>query len=156
MYLSWELGQARFARRWEIGNRTQIFSMNPKGLRRSWIQMLGLPLRSKGMSRAHNKPSRLHLCEICGNPDTYFDKAPWVDRAKGGSSRAYNILRSDVKCHRRLDRNEKDIILKAKRSLLLREVRKLVESIKNETELKVKLLQMCEAIIFRKPLEASQ
>ena len=85
-------------------------------------------------------------CEICGEQFSSLDKAHWKENAKGGSTRSNNILNLCPNCHRKLDRGDKEVIEKGRKSLLFREVNKLFQArITKETP--DALLELCTRII---------
>lgn len=147
LYLDCKMGQKLFARRWEVSSKSLIFSRNLPGSRRSWIQMLNLPFRD--LKKYHNNGSRdsKFYCELCKIKDISLDKAHWVENAKGGSSKSFNILNLCPNCHRKLDRGDGLIIDNARAVLLTREVRKLIDSEKDEMLLRKRLVELCEKIL---------
>jgi|CXWL01.1.fsa_nt_gi hypothetical protein len=146
-------GQKRMAQRWET-QRATIFATNKRGGRRSWVQMLALPVRrdSEGNSKAHTGPSPLLKCEICSHATQSLDNAHWVSARDQGSTASYNILRLCPNCHRLLDRDHPTTIKLAMEILLFRVVKKIIESGPDTEAKRAKLALTCEAIINRKPL----
>ena len=145
-YLNGELGQKRFADRWRV-KRSLIFSKSMRGGRRSWIQMLDLPLKShkpKEIIREEN-----YSCEICGETNISLDRAHWKENVKGGSTKVYNILNLCPNCHRRLDNGDIKIIEKGRKVLLFREVSKIFNS-KITEDSPNELLKICEHVILNR------
>lgn len=142
-------GQKRLANRWGVA-RGLIFSSYP-ARKRCWVKMLNLNVR-----RDESKTEKISLgpkCEICQTSGLTLDNAHWVDASFGGSSKSHNILKICPNCHRFLDQGNKSTIERARKLLLLREAKKLIENTKDEKVLQNKLLLLCKAIIERKPLE---
>jgi hypothetical protein len=70
-----------------------------------------------------------------------------------GSRKSYNISKICPNCHELLDRGDKSTTEEARKVLLLREVKKLIDNTKDDKVLRDKLLILCKAIIERKPLK---
>jgi 5-methylcytosine-specific restriction endonuclease McrA len=147
-YLSGKMGQKVFARRWK-STKNQIFAAGPSTNRRCWTVLLDLPRRGGG-----EKPRAVSVrslsCEICGVSDVHLDRAHWIANADGGSAKRDNILNLCPNCHRKLDvQGDKNTILQARLTLLLREVRTLLATEKDEHELKQQLFAICKSVIQR-------
>lgn len=144
--LGW--GQKKIAQSWGVP-RNLVFSLNHRGGRRSWAQMLGLKVR-----RFSAKPptirNKKQTCEICGKHDVTFDKAHWIARRDGGDATTSNILLLCPNCHRKLDRDNKKITEQAREILLFREVKKLTEGKTSNAVLRRKLFELSEQIIHRR------
>lgn len=148
-YLNGLLGQKRLANRWGVP-RNLIFAKSLRGKRRSWTIMLDLPVKRENLSG--NNQKRVKGCEICLKNDVLLDKAHWVDRAKGGSDKSFNILKLCPNCHRKLDTGDQKVMKDACRVLLFREVKKLVEESGDESSRQNRLVEFCQAILNRKPI----
>lgn len=148
-YLYGPLGQKRLADRWNVP-RNLIFAKSLRGKRRSWTKMLNLQVKRENLSES----GRNHVkgCEICLKNDVLLDKAHWVDRAKGGSDKSFNILKLCPNCHRKLDTGDQKVIKDACRVLLFREVKKLIEESGDEYSKKNRLVELCRAILNRKSI----
>jgi len=150
-YLSGKLGQKRFAERWGVKNRWQIFSQNPNARRRSWTTMLDLPLLGQDELVIPEKSMQRPSCEICGRNDVTLDKAHWIDAAAGGPELYWNIASLCPNCHRQVDVDKDPQAIEAmKKAVLCHAVKRLVETEANSPEFKDKLLAICESIIQRR------
>lgn len=150
-YLTGILGQKRFSRRWEVGNKSLIFGRNHRGGRRSWVQMLNLPIRDD--SKIINTPTEVvssFICEICGTSDVPLDNAHWVENANKGATKTQNILRLCPNCHRKLDRADEITTENARETLLLRVVKRVLDSRHDEKNLKRELLEQVKPIVLHR------
>jgi len=152
-YVEKGLGQKRIAQRWGTQRQT-IFGTNKRGRRRSWVQMLDLPVRRDRESDdeiEQESASRLK-CEVCGSAAQPLDDAHWVSARDGGSKESFNILRLCPNCHRLLDRDDAAKTKLAKEVLLFRVVKKIIETGLDTDAKRTRLAQACEGIINRKPV----
>lgn len=152
-HLKKKWGQKRIANRWGVP-RGLIFARSLKGGRRSWVQMLNLPVRRLDGKPVSQKQvgAAIEACEICSKSDVSLDKAHWVSAAEGGSNKSFNMLKLCPNCHRRLDRGNSEITEEARRILLFREARKLIEGSGGSEFKRKRLAELCRAILERKPL----
>jgi hypothetical protein len=148
LYLTGKLGQKRFANRWYVGNRSLIFSRSMRGGRRSWAEMLGLPLLNSPASVPED--TRKLACEICGETEVPLDNAHWVENKDGGSTKSYNILKLCPNCHRKLDRGDSGTTELARAALLLRVSRKILNNRDADTNIRKELLMRVEPIILNR------
>jgi 5-methylcytosine-specific restriction endonuclease McrA len=151
-YVKRKWGQKRLANRWGVP-RNLIFAKNLRGKRRSWSQMLNLPVRLLEKEKLGEEKIQDQGCEICLETDIALDRAHWVAASKGGSNRTYNILNLCPNCHRKLDNEDEKTVRQAKETLLFREVKKIIQNHPDTQLSKKKLRRLCEAIIKRKPLK---
>jgi hypothetical protein len=151
-YIEKKWGQKKMANRWKVA-RGLIFGLNKRGGRRSWVQMLDLPIRNETEVEDRKADSISQPeCEICGESETVLDNAHWVSDSNGGKSSSFNILHLCPNCHRKLDRMDSITTEKARQTLLFREVRKIIESGGDMVAKQKKLVRICEGIVNRTPL----
>lgn len=151
LYLSEKMGQKLFARRWRVSNKNLIFGKNLRGGRRSWIQMLDLPLRNSLKPSIKSLSSKSH-CELyngvnCKENNCPLERAHWIENRKGGSSKSNNILNLCPNCHTKLDSGDSLTVKRARECILVREVRKLIDSEKSEASFRERLVELCEKIL---------
>ncbi len=140
-------GQKRISQSWGVP-RGLVFSLNMRGGRRSWAQMLGLKVRRVN----ENAPSAmkgLKGCEICGKSDATIERAHWIANRDGGDATSSNIVLLCPNHHTVLDRDDKKITDQVREILLFREVKKLTEGKISEPALRKKLYRLSEQIIHR-------
>jgi hypothetical protein len=77
-------GQIRLAKRWGV-KRSTVFESNARGRRRSWVEMLNLPMRQVEEVAPLPSPA-LPACEACGETSVPLERAHWVEARHGGSS----------------------------------------------------------------------
>jgi hypothetical protein len=143
-------GQKRIAQRWQT-QRPTIFATNKHGGRRSWVQILALPVRRDGGAVAEHQRKTVprSRCEICGDGAPSLDNAHWISAREGGSTVSYNILRLCPNCHRRLDRDDPATMETAKEVLLFRVVKKIIETGPDTEAKRKKLMGVSECILNR-------
>ena len=147
-YIKKEWGQTRLANRWGVRKAT-VFSRSLRGGRRSWSEMLGLPVRrASGQSGTKAATLARPACEICGWAEGKLDGAHFIPRASGGP-RGWNILQLCPNCHRRLDSGDREVLLKAKEVLLMREASRLLDETHNPAEARRKLLRLAKQVVGR-------
>lgn len=144
-------GQMRIASRWGV-DRNLIFVTNTRGRRRSWVEMLNLPVRrlDKQANQHIREPDQTLTCEVCGEFKQYLDRAHWISATDGGGRQSFNILRLCPNCHRKLDRDDPTTTERAKEILLFREAKRVVETSRDSSAKQKELLKICEAIITRR------
>jgi 5-methylcytosine-specific restriction endonuclease McrA len=144
-------GQLRIANRWGV-DRNLIFETSTRGRKRSWIEMLSLPVRrsDEQANLCDREPEQTLACEVCGEFDQYLDRAHWISAAGGGGRQSFNILRLCPNCHRKLDRDDPATTERAKETLLFREAKRVVETGQDSIAKKKEMLRICEAIIIRR------
>lgn len=148
LYMTGELGQKRFSKRWGVGNKSLIFGRSHRGGRRSWVQMLDLPTYNNSTEAIAVTPSL--MCELCESSDVSLDNAHWVENSNSGDTKSHNILKLCPNCHRKLDRADQDTTENARATLLLRVVKKILNLGYKEKDLKIKLLSQVEPIILHR------
>jgi hypothetical protein len=141
-------GQKRIANKWGV-KRNLIFAKNLRGGRRSWSQMLNLPVRRLESEKTAPSKRRAETCEICSESEVALVRAHWVGNADGGSSRSFNILKLCPNCHSKLDGGDPETTKKAQQVLLFREVKKIVEDGGDIDSKRKRLVEICRAILER-------
>ena len=142
--LGW--GQKRISQSWGVP-RGLAFSLNMRGRRRSWAQMLGLDVRRIKQQTSVTKNKR--GCEICGKDDVTIEKAHWISNRDGGDATTTNIILLCPNHHTMLDSDDEKITEQTREILLFREVKKLTEGKVGNATLQKKLLKVAEQIIHR-------
>jgi hypothetical protein len=141
-------GQKRLANRWGVG-RNLIFKSTLRSNRRCWVEMLGLNARRLTADKARDERQDEESCELCGITGVALDGAHWVADAAGGSSASYNILKLCPNCHRKLDRDDIEVVSACREMLLFREVKKLVETGRDIPTKRRRLVELTRAILHR-------
>lgn len=141
-------GQKRLANRWNV-KRATIFGTSMRGGRRCWVDMLGLNARRTSDTGAQEKQRQTKSCELCGVQGVELDGAHWVADAAGGSSASYNILKLCPNCHRKLDRDDLEVVGACREVLLYREAKKLIETGKDTAAKRRRLVELSRAILHR-------
>jgi hypothetical protein len=144
-------GQKLLADRWVV--KRELIFRNFKRGRRSWVQMLKLPVRRhEELSVEENvAPHPLKQCEVCKSRETKLDEAHWVSRQTGGK-KSYNVLSLCPNCHRKLDRGNEPTVAHCRETLLFKSVMRLLPEGENSSEGRRKLCEVAKAIILRQPL----
>lgn len=148
LYLTGEIGQKRFSSRWGVGGKSLIFGRNLRGGRRSWAQMLELPGYKN--SDKNEKAVTSLACEICGKSNVTLENAHWIENSNQGEAKWYNIIKLCPNHHTQLDDSHRATTESVRAALLLRVVKKMLDSRKNEKELKAELLRRVEPIIMHR------
>ena len=146
-YIEKGWGQKRLANRWGVG-RNLIFGRVLRGGRRSWAEMLDLPVRTIARTALRAVRATRPCCEICGWSEGPLDGAHFVPRAAGGPG-GWNILQLCPNCHRLLDSGSPEILQAAKEVLLKREAGRILEEVRDDTEARRRLLWIAERVVNR-------
>ncbi len=101
-YLGNGLGQKRLADRWGV-KRNTIFESNVRSHSRSWVEMLGLPVRRIADSELAPLPRERPSCEACAENSVSLERAHWIEASKGGKALPNNIVFLCPNCHPKLD-----------------------------------------------------
>jgi 5-methylcytosine-specific restriction endonuclease McrA len=109
-------GKKALANKWGV-SRGLIWGPLGPG-RRCWVEMLKLERDTTATEQQSRRASR--KCEICPTDDVALERAHWIPRSEGGSTRADNILKLCPNCHTRLDGGDPAILKRAQRVLLVR------------------------------------
>lgn len=143
-------GQKRLANRWGV-KRATIFNKALRGNRRCWAEMLALDVRRTADEQREECEQReeRQSCELCGVTGVALDGAHWVADAAGGSSASYNILKLCPNCHRKLDRDDIEVVGACREVLLFREAKKLIETGKDIPAKRRRLVELARAILHR-------
>jgi hypothetical protein len=141
-------GQKRLASRWGVG-RNLIFKQGARDSRRCWVQMLGLNPRRLAGDEPRKRGKDEAMCELCGATGVALDGAHWVADAAGGSRASYNILKLCPNCHRKLDRDDIEVVGACREVLLFREAKKLIETGKDTPAKRRRLVELMRAILNR-------
>jgi HNH endonuclease len=151
-YIKENYGQKRMASRWGV-KRTTLFGIYKAG-RRSWVQMLNLPVRRH--SSAPTNPdvphTTSHRCDACGREHVSLDSAHWVSREDGGKKAFYNLLSLCPNCHRLLDRGDRFTVQICGESLLIKSIKKLLGDAERTQQGRHRLFHIVEAIVKRIPV----
>jgi hypothetical protein len=156
-YIKRGWGQKRLANHWGV-KKELVFAENLLPGRTCWVKKLKLEGQVRRLRDAENtlEPEpKGKRCELCKAEDLALDKAHWVSRASGGSSRRFNILSVCPNCHRKLHYDDKPTLKKACEVLLLREATKVIEGKLPEDQKRNLLYELSQAIIKRVPLSGS-
>jgi hypothetical protein len=150
-YIERRWGQKLMADRWGV-KRTLIFREFKNG-RRSWVQMLNLPVRRNGESSVEETvtPHPLKQCEVCESQETKVQEAHWVSKEQLGK-KPYNILLLCPNCHSKLDRGDEPMVSKCGEVLLFKSMKRLLVEAENSNHGRRRLWEVAKAIIFRQPL----
>lgn len=126
-YLERGWGQKRLADRWGV-KRNTVFESNERVRRRSWVEMLNLPVRGVDELVPPPPPDRPG-CEACADSSAPLERAHWVESSRGGPSSADNIVLLCPNCHTRLDQLCDPVTTERIRAVLLhRAAKKLLET----------------------------
>ena len=101
-YLEKGLGQKRLADRWGV-KRNTVFESNARSRSRSWVEMLGLPVRRIEEDEPAPLPRVRRACEACAENSVSLERAHWVVASKGGNASPENIVLLCPNCHTKLD-----------------------------------------------------
>tara|TARA_Y100000294_G_scaffold111022_1_gene102868 strand:- start:28 stop:627 length:600 start_codon:yes stop_codon:yes gene_type:complete len=144
-YLKGDFGQKKLADRWHVA-RGQIFKAG-RGGRQSWIDILSLP-KKNAENVKHGAPSSVsRLCELC-NDDAPLQKAHWIPNSKGGPNKAWNLIKLCGSCHSKFDlRGNKELGLKILKTILKREIIKIITNEKQESYQKDKIYELYKKLI---------
>jgi hypothetical protein len=138
-------GKKALANRWHL-TRGQIWGPVGPG-RRTWVEMLKLPDKDSTTAKEQSPPAS-RRCEICGTNDVALERAHWIPRCEGGSTRADNILKLCPNCHTQLDQGDSATLKRARGILLLRAAEAKLQStmVRDET-MQRDFLDLCVSIL---------
>lgn len=155
-YRPYERGRGRkaLANRWRV-SRQLIFGPLAPG-RRSWCEMLKLPAGNGTIPKQQSHRSSI-ACEICAADDVALEKAHWIARCDGGSTRAENILKLCPNCHTRLDQGDPVSVKRGREVLLLRAADTWLQSTTARDEaMQRQFLALCSSIIERRLIDTER
>ncbi|MDE3242195.1 MAG: HNH endonuclease [Nitrospirota bacterium] len=101
--------------------RNMIFESNKRSRSRSWIEMLGLPVRRETEPQVPPPRSR-PACEACSEGSVPLERAHWKEARGGGQASADNIVLLCPNCHTKLDRGADHAFTEKVRAILLHRV----------------------------------
>ena len=81
-YLEKGLGQKRLADRWRV-TRNTVFESSVRSRSRSWVEMLGLPVRRIEEDEPAPLPRVRRACEACAENSVSLERAHWIEASKG-------------------------------------------------------------------------
>ncbi len=148
-YLEKSWGQKKLSNRWGV-TRTAIFGRGMTTDLKSWVQVLGLPIRRES-DLVEEKPIVLPSCEICDASGTPLEAAHWIAASKGGSKSPSNIIKLCPNCHTKLDLTDDPQILEQARAVLLTRVaRRFTESRDSfRRDCQLEFVRLCKSIMDR-------
>ncbi len=136
-------GQTRLAKRWGV-KRSTVFESNPRARRRSWVEMLNLPMRH-GEEASSTIEVTPPACEACGVTGVSLERAHWVEARDGGSSAPHNIALLCPNCHTKLDQQSDPVVTERIRAALLYKTANRAVETRNITP--EEFLHQCEQIM---------
>jgi 5-methylcytosine-specific restriction endonuclease McrA len=147
-YLEKGLGQKRLADRWGV-KRNTVFESSERNRSRSWVEMLGLPVRRVEAELPPPPPPARPACEACAETSVPLERAHWVESSKGGRTSPDNIVLLCPNCHTKLDQLSDRVTTERVRAVLLhRAARKLLATGACTPE---QFLEVCKQIIGGRP-----